>query len=224
MKKLIIFFVVLMALLVGGLFYISNYWLKDKLITEARNILRTQVTSGEISLSLGSGTLSLKDVIFENIEPNDSRPAFEAGEIFIKFRLMSVFGNAIEIYSVNVINPQLNVELTAIKTNVDELADNALIKNIEAEDAILVSVDELLLTDGKARLILTGAMAEKTKPQEFVLKNIRLSDFGTQDAPVHVGFVIGKVLKTLQKSMPATIDNGEGSPLFKKGFGVKKHR
>lgn len=136
MKKGLIIFLLLLAVIAGGLFYLLNNaggLIKEQIETQGSNFLGTSVSVFNVDLALTEGRLTISDLDVENPEGFSQADAFSLDSVTLD--LGDISGEPYTVQTVSVNAPEILYEVDANGGgNLLVLKDN-LMKNLPSSEA-----------------------------------------------------------------------------------------
>lgn len=194
MKKLIIrllialVVVIVVAVLAVGLFLDAA--IKRGVETFGPKLTKVDVKLQSVSLSLLSGSGSIKGLVVGNPEGFKEPSAISVGAASVALKPGSLLSDKIVIKSIKVEGPEITYETTLKTSNLDKILSNVQeatgggqkepakphepAQPKEAKPAKKLQVDEFIITGGKVRGSLTGVGGITA-----ILPDIHLTDLGT---------------------------------------------
>jgi uncharacterized protein involved in outer membrane biogenesis len=190
MKKWVIgIAVVLVVLLIGIVVAVSltlDSAVKKGVETVGPMVTKTSVKLDGVSLSILSGSGTVKGLVIGNPEGFKTASAMQVGSAHLAVVPSSLFGDKIVVRKINVEGPEITFETDLRKSNLSQLIENLQAaagpsdpnaKEPEAASASRkLQVDEFLVTGGKINVSLTK-LAGKTVT--VPLPEIRLTNLGS---------------------------------------------
>ena len=215
MKKLIIrIAIAIVAVLVLAVavsaFYLDSI-LKKGVETVGPQITKTDVKLHSASLSVLSGSGSVKGLFIGNPEGFKSESAIKVGTVKLAVKPKSVFSEKIHVTEVKVEAPEITFEGgLGTKNNLSKLLDNVQAATggkgasqpTDKASSRKIQVDDFVIRDGKINLSvnLPGILRSATVP----LPEIRLKDLGTGPEGITTADLTAKILReVLQQAIPA---------------------
>ena len=229
MKKLIIrllialVVVVILALVAVGLFLDGA--VKKGVETFGPRLTKVDIKLQSVSLSLLSGSGSLKGLVVGNPEGFKTPSAISVGTATLALTPGSLLSDKIIIKSINVQGPEITYEndlrhdnLSKILSNVQEASGgggqqpakpNEPAQPTEAKAGRKLEVDEFVITGGQIHVTLTSALGGGA--ETIPLPDIRLQDLGKDSAGITYGELLELVLKAIkepvQKAASGAVNN-----------------
>jgi len=228
MKKLIIKVAVVLVLLLVVAIVISFYFLgsivKKGVETVGPQITRTETKLDGATLSVLSGSGTLKGLFVGNPEGYKTESAIKVGSVSVGVRPGSIFSDKIHVTHVSVQAPEITFEGGLKGNNLSQLLDNVQSASgggdtsgggAEASAASKkIQVDDFVISGGKIHLSVDvpGVGAKSTT---VPLPEIHLTGLGQGSEGITAADLTRKVLKeVLQKAIPAAekavMDLGKG--------------
>jgi len=225
MKKIIIR--IILAVVILFVVVLIGCWVfLGSIVTKGVNtvgptVTKTDVRLGSASVSILSGSATLKDLFVGNPEGYTTPSAIKADKIAVSLQPMSIFGDKIVVKSVDVEAPDITVEggitknnLTKILDNTQGSADQAEAKKNEPESqkkapsdkaARKIEVDEFVISGAKVHYsgTLSGNKAITIPIPDIHLKNLGTGPDGITAADLTkqvMNAITAEVLPALAKS------------------------
>jgi len=230
MKKLIIRLaiglVVLMviAIVVLGLFLDSA--IKHGVETFGPKFTKVDIKLNSVSLSLLSGSGSIKGLVVGNPEGFSTPSAISVGSASLSLKPGSLLSDKIVIKSIKVEAPEITYETTLKKNNLSTILANVQeatggqqesgkpsqpSQPAESKPPKKLQVDEFVITGGKLRVSVTGmGGAAAAVP----LPDIRLENLGSGPEGITAAELTGKVIGAIEKNA-ASVASGVVSDIGK---------
>lgn len=215
-KKLLIGFLVLALIAVGLIYFFFtsalNKGVKQGVETFGPKVTQTPVTLESVSLSVLSGSGTLKGLFVGNPEGFKSENIFELGQIDIIIDKGSILTDTVIIEKIHILSPGISYEKKLTTSNVKELQ-----KNIEAftgpkQDAPATEegssknlVIKELIIDGGTIYVGAFGVGQTVPLPRIEMKNIGQAGTETNAAEV-INEILGKVLSSIG---PAIANAGE---------------
>jgi uncharacterized protein involved in outer membrane biogenesis len=234
MKKILvgslIALVVLIIVAVVAIGFFLNDIVKKGVETLGPEIAKVSVKLDSVSLSLLSGSGKVKGLVIGNPEGYKSPQAISVGMASVSVSPGSLLSDKIAVKSVHVESPEITFEgglggnnLTKILDNVDSFTGTSTNKSAAAQKnaATKIEVDDLLITDVKVNVILTG-LVNKSFP--LVIPQIHLTDLGKNSDGITAAELSKQVLHAVIESVTKAVasgatDLGKGATEAVKGAG-----
>jgi uncharacterized protein involved in outer membrane biogenesis len=174
---LIIIFVVVFALVVSRLGPI----IKTAVNTYGSQLTKTELSVGDVDISLLSGKAELQDFFLGNPEGFISSEAMKVGSIFIDIDPKSITKNTIVIHTIEVLAPAITYEkgrrtdnFKAIMNNVSSAPEPAGTPKESSGPGKKIIIEDFVLKQGTVTLATSvkGAKSISTRLPDIHLKNI----------------------------------------------------
>ncbi len=236
MKKLIIrllialVVVIIVAVLVVGFFLDAA--IKRGVETFGPKLTKVDVKLQSVSLSLLSGSGSIKGLVVGNPEGFKEPKAISVGAASLSLKPSSLLSDKIVIKSIKIEAPEITYETTLKTSNLDKILANVQeatgggqkepakpqepTQPKAAKPAKKLEVDEFIITGGKVRGSLTG-VGGVTVP----LPDIHLTDLGTGPDGITAAELTEKVLAEI-KSGAAKAASSAATDITKAATSVAK--
>ncbi len=216
-KKILLGLVLLAVIALAAVYFVGssalNKGIKSGVETYGPQVTQTNVTLADVSLSVLSGSGTLKGLNVGNPEGYKSENIFALGQIDMKVDTSTVFSDKIVIDHIIIKKPEISYEKTLTSSNVKQL-----LKNIEQftgpsseptpdeDDGAKkqVVIKKLIIEDGT---IYVGALGVG---QTVPLPRIEMNDIGEDGNQMSMAEVLDLVLsKVVQSIGPAIADAGD---------------
>jgi hypothetical protein len=229
MKKLIIrgvvILVVLLAVAIGVSIYFLGSIVKKGVETVGPQITRTEIKLDSATLSLLSGSGTLKGLLVGNPEGFKTQSAIKVGSVSVGVVASSVFSDKVRVTRVNVHAPEITFEGGLKGNNLSKLLDNvqaaaggsdkASPTSVDKSASKKLQVDDFVISGGKINLSIdAGPLGGKSAT--VPLPEIHLTNLGNGPDGITAADLTAKVLKELlQAAIPAAekavVDLGKGA-------------
>src|SRR5262245_45103922 len=209
--RIVIAIVVVLVLVVAvSAFYLDSI-LKRGVETVGPQITKTNVKLDSASLSVLSGSGSVKGLFIGNPEGFKSESAIKVGSVKLAVKPKSVFSEKIHVTEVKVEAPEITFEGgVGTKNNLSKLLDNVqeatggkgTSQPADKASSRKTQGDEYVIRDGQINLSVNipGISRSATVP----LPEIHLKDLGTGPEGITTADLTAKVLReVLQQAIPA---------------------
>jgi uncharacterized protein involved in outer membrane biogenesis len=190
MKKILTTIVlILVGLILVTVIVIGVYLgqiVKKVVNTYGPQVTQTTVSVDTVTLSLLTGSASLKDLMVGNPPGYKSPNAMTVGKIAVGVDPMSVFANKVVVRSIRLESPEINFEGGLSGNNLSKILDNInssggksgpVSTNAATAPASQkkLEVDDLLITGAKADVLITSPVQREVN---VTLPDIHLTDLG----------------------------------------------
>ena len=234
MKKLLLIFVVGIVIIVGALvFGVSKLGplIKTAVNTYGPKLTKTELSLGDVSISILSGKAELKDFFLGNPKGFTSSEAMKVGSIFIDIDEKSITSDTIVIHTIEVIAPAITYEKTRGADNFKTIMNNvssaskqagsqkdASSKEPSSGSGKKMIIEDFLLKQGTVTLAtsLTGGTSIRARLPDITMKNIG----GTGASPQQVAEEIFKAVYKEITSRAVTDSLNQGLKEFGKSLGT----
>lgn len=192
MKKLLIAGgIIVVAIVVLIVLTLSNLGpiVKEAVNTVGPQITKTEVSVGDVSLSIFNGEAKIKDFLLGNPQGFKSAQAMSVGSVYVDVDEKSITQNPIVINKIEIVAPQITYEKISGTDNFQSLlknmqssakAANKTASKPEAKgdtDGKKIVINEVIIKDGKVNLTMAAlAGKEITAPLPY----IHLKDIGKE--------------------------------------------
>lgn len=219
MKKILlrvgIGLIVLVILGVLGVSLFLDKAVKEAIETIGPKITKVDIKLNSVSLSLLSGSGSLKGLLVGNPEGYKTPHAISVGDASLAVKPASLFSDKIVVKSIKVEAPEITFEggfggnnLNQILTNVKSVTGGEEAKPAEEKPGKKLEVDDFVISGAKLNVSVTG-MGGRAIP--VVLPDIHLSNLGTGPDGITAAeltrLVLSEVEKTAVKAADAAVAN-----------------
>lgn len=229
MKKIVIRIVVAVVILfvvvlIGCWVFLGSIVTKG-VNTVGPTVTKTDVRLGSATVSIVSGSATLKDLFVGNPEGYTTPSAIKADKIAVSLQPMSIFGDKIIVKSVNVEAPDITVEggitknnLTKILDNTQGSADQAEAKKNEPESqkkapadkaARKIEVDDFVISGAKVHY--NGGVITGNKTLTLPLPEIHLSNLGTGPDGITAADLTKRVMDAIVVQIGPAITSAAGN-------------
>jgi hypothetical protein len=212
MKKLLIIVAILVVITVGVLIFgVSKLGpaIKYAVNTYGPGLTKTELSLGDVSISIFSGNAHLKNFLLGNPKGFTSSEAMKVGSIFIDIDPKSITGDTIVINTIEVIAPAITYEKARGTDNFQAIAKNVSSASGPAETEKGSAAQETDKGPGKQILIRDFILKQGTvtlassltggKTITARLPDIHLKNIGGQGASPQK--VFGEIFSDLQKQI-----------------------
>ncbi|MBI5375718.1 MAG: AsmA family protein [Candidatus Schekmanbacteria bacterium] len=232
MKKWLIIFgiivVVVIALIFAGL---SNLGLiiKNAINSYGPGITKTDLSVGDVSVSLFSGKAKLKDFYLGNPGGFKSPQAVKVKSIAVDVDEKSINKDVIVIDRIEILQPEISYEMKNGTDNFKKILDNMKRDNAPKEKSSEIKdgkkgkeqkiiIKDLLITDGKVN-VTTQFLAEKNI--SIPLPEIHLANIGNAENGTTPEEIAKQILQSLQENLTsAAVTDAINSQLKDLGINV----
>lgn len=194
MKRLSVIFASIAGLILVGLFILSltlDSIVKSNIENITSEMLDTQVTAGNVSISLWDGTGSIDDFSVANPDDFSDEAAIRFDQISVDMELTSLLSDTARIKEVRIQKPSIFIEQTTSGNNL-----NVLLNSMEGADSssdMNIIIDYLLIENGD--ITLTADLAEESTTTSE-LPRIELDDIG-RDGNNTIDEVLQQILEPI---------------------------
>jgi len=234
MKKLLLIVGVVVVIIVGALvFGVSKLGplIKTAVNTYGPKLTKTELSLGDVSVSILSGKAELKDFFLGNPKGFTSSEAMKVGSIFIDIDEKSITGDTIVIHTIEVIAPAITYEKTRGADNFKTIMNNvssaskqpgsqkgASSKAPSSGAGKKMIIEDFLMKQGTVTLAtsLTGGKSISARLPDITMKNIG----GTGASPQQVAEEIFKAVYKEITSRAVTDSLNQGLKEFGKSLGT----
>lgn len=225
MKKVLIWILAILVVLVGGVLLFVNYGLNDTIQTalqsEGSRMTETDVTVRDVNLSLMGGSLSLSGINVANPKGFSAGNALSLGKINVSVDRSSLFTDRIIIKEIRVDNPSVLLEKSGKTTNLQAL-QNALKRHSPpssgegaASEPVKVLINDIYVNTTKLNYKLSPAATLKT----ISLPDVHLQNIGTGGEGVDVKAAVQQVVAQMTPVVMAELVKLEGLSVVKNSLG-----
>lgn len=218
MKKILvrslIVLVVLIIVAVVAVGFFLNDIVKKGVETVGPEVAKVSVKLDSVRLSVFSGSCNIKGLAIGNPEGYKAPQAITVGLVKVSVSPGSLLSDKIVVKTLHVESPEITFEgglsgnnLTKILDNVDEFTGASTNKSAATEKnaATKIQVDDLLITDVKVNVILTG-LVNKSFP--VVVPKIHLTDLGKNSDGITAAELTRQVLHAVIESVTKAVASG----------------
>ena len=207
----------IITLVLGAVFLGSI--VKKGVETVGPQITRTDLKLDAVSLSILSGSGSVKGFSLGNPEGFKSESAIRVNQVEIGMKPMSVFSDKVHVQHVRMIGPEITFEVAGINVRANNL--NKILENVQAAagpaktepepagPATKLQVDDFLLSGAKVRITSTswtGQAADVTIP------DIHFTDLGTGPEGITAAELTRRVLNEVVEKAIVAAQSSLGDP------------
>lgn len=181
--------VVVLISFVGALLIWSyfNDWVASGVRTFGPQITKTKVDVDSVKLSPSTGTGTIRGLVIGNPDPYQEPVAFRLGEGTITVDPASLTADKVVVKSLQLKAPEINFEGGLQDNNLKKLLSNISSATTSEKSQPSTSsggskklqVDEVVVSDAKVNLKLTGLAALAGAGTSVTIPNIRLTNLGT---------------------------------------------
>lgn len=212
MKKLFIFFaVVIIALVAFGIFSINSI-VKTGVETVAPTVTGTSVTLGSANISVFSGSGSLSDLVVGNPSGYKGENAISMKNISVKIQPSSLLENTIIIDEILIDTPTINYEMNESGFNLNNIlrtAQNAsqqkAISQSSGEDSqVTKSTKKVIINNLKirnAQVSLATSLLNSSAGATIPVPDIHITDIGKESGGASFEQASATVLKAVTKKL-----------------------
>lgn len=176
MKKFALAFAAIIGALLIGLFILSltlDTTVKSNIEEIASELLGTEVTVRDVSLSVWDGTGKISDISISNPDAFSEEPAIRFESIDIDMELSSLLSDTILVNEIRIQRPELFVEQRSSGNNLNALLDQLSRGDTDQESNLII--DYLLIENGEVTLMADLGEESSTKSE---LPTIELEGIG----------------------------------------------
>jgi hypothetical protein len=167
-------------------------------------LLQTQVTVDNVSVSIFSGSGTISGFTVQNPEGFSNEPALYIQEASMNMDIWSLFSDQIVVNEIIVKSPDLFFEQIGVGVNLKKLNDNMDLASEESSETSLI-IQYLLIEDGN---ITVSSSLERERTTEVTLDEFTLNDIG-RDGTNTIKQSVRQVLNPLlQKAMAEALRSG----------------
>lgn len=202
-KKVLVSVLLVVVILAGGAFYYIDAIVKSGIEVVGSDVLGTAVTVDSVSISPLSGTGSIRGLTIQNPEGFSADNIMQLGEVRVALNVASLTSDVVEIFEVSVIEPVITYETKITTDNM-----RALLANLPSTPADGGEVAEVPADAGKGLIInefnLNAAQVNVVASiieQSLVLRDIQLTDIGTENQAATVSQVLELVLGSVSRAI-----------------------
>lgn len=208
----IVLVVLLVVALVASFFFLGSI-IKKGVETVGPQITKTEMRLDGASLSVFSGSGTLKGLFVGNPEGYKTESAIKVGSVSVGVKPGSIFSDKIHVTHVNVQAPQITFEGGLMGNNLSKLLDNVQSgsgggdksggANQSSAASQKIQVDDFVISGGVINLIV-NVPGVGSQSATVPLPEIRFTGLGQGAEGITVAELTRKVLnEVLQKAIPA---------------------
>lgn len=202
--KLIAGFVVMIIAAILVITLSLDGMIKSGIEENGSELMQTRVTVDNVSVSLFSGSGTIKGLTVQNPEEFSDERALYIQEASMKVDIRSLFSDQIVVNEVIVKSPELFFEQIGIGVNLKKLNDNMDLAFDESSETTLI-IEHLVIEDSR---ITVSSSLERERTTEVTLDEFTLNDIG-HDGNNTVKQSVRQVLNPLlQKAMEEALRSG----------------
>jgi uncharacterized protein involved in outer membrane biogenesis len=225
--RLAIAFIVLVVLAVLGIGFFLDSAIKKGVETVGPALTKVNVKLDEVSLSLLSGSGSIKGLEVGNPEGYKTPSAIKVGKASLALKAGSVLSDKVVIKSIDVQGPEITYEtnlkqsnIGKILANLDEVTGGGTKQpaSKEASPSKKLQVDDFRITGGKVSVSVTTLGGQAIS---VALPEIHLTGLGTGPDGISAADLTRMVLAAIEKSA-AEVAASAVSDLGKQAAGLGK--
>lgn len=172
---------VIVVILIALPLFININSFKPKIESELSNALGRPVTLGDLSLSILSGSVTVKNVSIADDPAFSQSPFITAKSLKVGVELMPlIFSKKLNITGIELDGPQITLLKAGNKWNFSTLGGTSAKASPDAEKssgAQNLSVEKLEVKDGR---LAVGNAQSKAKPQLYENVNVEVTDFSAK--------------------------------------------
>ena len=236
MKKLVlrilIAAVVLILLVVMAIHFFLDAGIKKGIETFGPRLAKVEIKLDSVSLSLLSGSGSVKGLFVGNPEGFKTPSAIKVGTASLALQPGSLFSDKVVIKSINVQAPEITYETDFKSSNLKRIISNleaatggganAPAQTNQAKAGKKLEVDEFVISGAKLHLGIDSPLGGTSTTVPLV--DIHLSELGTGPEGITAADLTKKVLGAVEKeaasvAVHAASDIGKGAADLTKGAG-----
>lgn len=189
--------IIVIALSLGGM-------IKSGIEENGSELLQTQVTVDNVSVSVFNGGGTISGFTIQNPEGFSDEPALYIREASMEMDIWSLFSDHIVVNEIIVKSPDLFFEQVGAGINLKKLNDNMELASEESSETSLI-IEYLLIEDGN---ITVSSSLERERTTEVTLDEFTLNDIG-RDGTNTIKQSVRQVLNPLlQKAMEEALRSG----------------
>lgn len=226
--RIVIALVVVVILVVLGISLFLDSIIKKGVETAGPMLTKVDVKLDGVSLSLLSGSGSIKGLVVGNPEGYHTPSAIQVGKASLALQPGSVLSDKVIIKSINVQGPEITYETNLKQSNIGKILANldAVTGGAQQEPAQTKSagaskklqVDDFLITGGKVNVSLTTLGG---KSVSVPLPEIHFTGLGTGPDGITAAELTKKVLAEIEKNA-AQVATGAVADLSKQATALGK--
>lgn len=204
MKKILVAILLIVAVAVVLLYFTLSTMLgagvKAATQTIAPKVLGTEVTMGDVQLSLMQGSIRMTEVTVYNPEGFQTEQAVYLGEVIFDIQPLSLLGEHVIIEKVYIDQPQFTYERTLRSSNIDAILQHVRGDPAPAEPApegeapakeMRVEIQDLLIESGQVTLAGLGRSVDVPLPR------IAFQGIGTDEGGIPPSEALSEVLELI---------------------------
>lgn len=204
--RLLIAFVVVVLLVIVGLGFFLDGAIKRGIETVGPMVAKVPIKLDAVSLSLFSGSGSIKGLFVGNPEGYKTPSAIQVGQASLSLQPGSVFSDKVIIKSVAVEAPEVTFEtdlkgnnLSKLLSNLEETTGGGQSDSSKSKASKKLQVDDFLIRGGKLNVSVTALGKSATVP----LPDIHLTGLGTGPDGITAAELTKVVLRAIEKEAVA---------------------
>ncbi|MDF1545456.1 MAG: hypothetical protein P1R58_10170 [bacterium] len=197
LKKIILIFVVLFVVLIGGVYFARNYLAETAVEKAGTYALGVETNLGSASLELGGGSFEMTDYKIDNPEGFESDYFFVLDHAMLDVNTGSVLDDEVEVDSFVIAGAKIRLEVIDSRANFKVLMDhlNQLDFGEESSEEARFKIGEINVRDvGVA--ISVNLMGKKQLDKEFTLDAFTLRNVGGDN-----GATVKEITSTVMKAI-----------------------
>jgi len=217
MKKILTTIVLVVVVLVIVAAIIVGVYLgqivKKVVNTYGPQLTQTTVSVDTVTLSLLTGSASLKGLVIGNPQGYKLPNAISVGKVAVGVDPTTVFANKVVVRSIRVESPEINFEGGLSGNNLSKILDNVnssggqsgpVSTNAAAAPASQkkLEVDDLLISGAKADVLITSPVQREVN---LTLPDIHLTDLGKGDEGITAADLTRQVLNAITTATLETV-------------------
>jgi uncharacterized protein involved in outer membrane biogenesis len=227
--------VLVLAVLAAGLFL--DKAIKSAVETFGPKLTKSEVTLQSVSLSLLSGSGTIKGLVVGNPQGFKTPSAIKVGTATLSLEPKSLLSDKIVVKSINVQGPEITFEtdlkgnnLNKILANVQQATGGGAAEPAKPQEAAQpkeakagkkLEVDSFVISGGKVHVAVTALGGQSAT---IPLPDIHLQDLGTGPEGITPGDLAKKVMEAIEKGATqaasgAVADIGKGAVYLTKDVG-----
>lgn len=206
MKKFLIGLTVVVFAVLAALYFGLNMMIKTGIESYAPKVLGADVRVGSSSVSIFSGTGSLRQVTIGNPHGFDAPYAMKLGRIHVKIDPRSLFSDVIRVQEIIVDQPDLYYEVSTQGSNINALKKQTQLNTPKTSTTTQqktrkkMVIDYLKISEGTLRPALSGLEGAETVVR---LPGIEMKNLGSKN-PQLAGNVIEQVFEVVASRVATT--------------------